>query len=439
MLKIKLTVLVVLAFGGCVASWGQESLSLENAVARALQNNFDIRIAQASVEIAENNNSWGQTSALPSIALSAGFNATINDQSQNPTAFIQEKLEVQALNYSANLNWVLFDGLGMFIQKRQLELLESQSEGNASLVIENTVQALTLAYYDVLMQRERLDVLAEVIALSRDRLNYVNDKRDLGAGSTFEVLQFENNVVTDSSNYLIQELAYRNATRNLNLLMGIDPETEFTFTTPLQAPSVAYSYTAIWDEVKNNNTALRNQFVNGLLAQQDYKLARSAMFPVVSFSAGITENANQFRVRSLDLAAEGATLNYFGNFALNFNLFNGGRTRRAMQNARIREEVAQLQQSELELQVQSDLRNALDLYTAQLAIYTLTDGNVDRQRLALDIAADRFANALITSFDYRQQQVAFLNAEMARIQALQNLLNTHTQLVRLRGGLVSAR
>ena len=439
MLKIKLTVLVVLAFGGCVASWGQESLSLENAVARALQNNFDIRIAEASVEIAENNNSWGETSALPSIALSAGFNATINDQSQNPTAFIQEKLEVQALNYSANLNWVLFDGLGMFIQKRQLELLESQSEGNASLVIENTVQALTLAYYDVLMQRERLDVLAEVIALSRDRLNYVNDKRDLGAGSTFEVLQFENNVVTDSSNYLIQELAYRNATRNLNLLMGIDPETEFTLTTQLQAPSVAYSYTTIWDEVKNNNTALRNQFVNGLLAQQDYKLARSAMFPVVSFSAGITENANQFRVRSLDLAAEGATLNYFGNFALNFNLFNGGRTRRAMQNARIREEVAQLQQSELELQVQSDLRNALDLYTAQLAIYTLTDGNVDRQRLALDIAADRFANALITSFDYRQQQVAFLNAEMARIQALQNLLNTHTQLVRLRGGLVSAR
>ncbi len=439
MLKIKLTALVFLAFGGCVASWAQETLSLENAVARALQNNFDIRIAEASVEIAANNNSWGQTSALPSIALSAGFNATINDQSQNPTAFIQEKLEVQALNYSANLNWVLFDGLGMFIQKRQLELLESQSEGNASLIIENTVQALTLAYYDVLMQRERLNVLTEVIALSRDRLNYVNDKRELGAGSTFEVLQFENNVVTDSSNYLIQELAYRNATRNLNLLMGIDPETEFALTTPLQAPTVAYSYATIWDEVKNNNTALRNQFVNSLLAQQDYKLAQSAMFPVVSFSAGITENANQFRVRSLDLAAEGATLNYFGNFALNFNLFNGGRTRRAMQNARIREEVAQLQQNELELQVQSDLRNALDFYTAQLAIYQLTDGNVGRQRLALDIAADRFANGLITSFDYRQQQVAFLNAEMARIQALQNLLNTHTQLVRLRGGLVSGR
>ncbi|MGF1565890.1 MAG: TolC family protein [Flavobacteriales bacterium] len=439
MLKIKLTALVFLAFGGCVASWAQETLSLENAVARALQNNFDIRIAEASVEIAANNNSWGQTSALPSIALSAGFNATINDQSQNPTAFIQEKLEVQALNYSANLNWVLFDGLGMFIQKRQLELLESQSEGNASLIIENTVQALTLAYYDVLMQRERLNVLTEVIALSRDLLNYVNDKRELGAGSTFEVLQFENNVVTDSSNYLIQELAYRNATRNLNLLMGIDPETEFALTTPLQAPTVAYSYATIWDEVKNNNTALRNQFVNSLLAQQDYKLAQSAMFPVVSFSAGITENANQFRVRSLDLAAEGATLNYFGNFALNFNLFNGGRTRRAMQNARIREEVAQLQQNELELQVQSDLRNALDLYTAQLAIYQLTDGNVGRQRLALDIAADRFANGLITSFDYRQQQVAFLNAEMARIQALQNLLNTHTQLVRLRGGLVSGR
>jgi hypothetical protein len=30
----------------------------------------------------------------------------------------------------------------------------------------------------------------------------------------------------------------------------------------------------------------------------------------------------------------------------------------------------------------------------------------------------------------------YLQAEMGRIEALQNLLTTHTQLVRLRGGLV---
>lgn len=414
----------------------QAPLSLPDAVTMALKGNFDISVARLNRDIAANRNTWGETSVMPSVGLTAGFNSSINDQSQNPTAFIQEKLEIQALSYGAVLNWTLFDGFGMFASKRQLELLEQQSEGNAALVVENTVQGVTLAYYEVKMQQQRLEVLQEVIALSRDRLKHEQFRRELGAGSTFEVLQFQNAIITDSTNYLLQGLALRNAVRNLNLLMGEDPETQWTFTSVLTPPGLTYGFAALWDEVKNRNQALRNQVINSMLAEQEFKMARSAMYPVVNFTAGITENDNVFRVRALDLAATGATLNYFGNFVLNFNVFNGGRTRRAMQNARIMEEVAQLQQEDLERRVQGDLRNAIDLYSAQLAIYMLVGENVDNQRIAIEIAEDRFANGLINSFDYRQQQLAFLNTEMMRIEALQNLLNTHTQLVRLRGGLV---
>ncbi len=415
----------------------QDPLSIEGAVAKAMKNNFDIAVAALDADIASNNNTWGQTSLMPSIGVSAGFNATINDQSQNPTAFIQEKLEIQALSYGANLNWVLFDGLGMFASKRQLELIEAQSEGNTALVIENAVQAITLGYYEVKMQQQRLEVLASVIALSRDRLQYERDRLALGTGSTFELLQFDNAVTTDSTNYLLQELALRNALRNLNLLMGDEPETQWTLTSEFTSPGMTYNFDALWDEVRNRNHALRNQVINTLLAEQEIRLAKSGMFPVVSFSAGITENDNAFRVRALDLAATGATLNYFGNFALNFNLFNGGRTRRAIKNARIREEIAGYRQEELELRVKTDLRNALDLYNAQLAIARLTEKNSANQRTALEIAEERFKNGVINSFDYRTQQLNYLQAEMGRIEALQNLLTTHTQLVRLRGGLVN--
>ena len=42
----------------------------------------------------------------------------------------------------------------MFIQKEQLELLEQQSEGNAALVIENSIQSVVLAYHNVRLQEE---------------------------------------------------------------------------------------------------------------------------------------------------------------------------------------------------------------------------------------------------------------------------------------------
>jgi outer membrane protein TolC len=417
-----------------VSAQAQDGLSLEEAVARSLQKNFDVQVARLQTEVAANNNTWGQTSALPTIGLTAAVNSNISDQSQNPTSFIQAKLQTQGLQYGASLNWTLFDGFGMFASKRQLELLETQSEGNAALVMENAVQAVTLAYYDVKMQQERLNVLREVIQLSRERLDYVKYKRDLGAGSTFEVLQFDNAIITDSTNFLLQSLALRNAVRNLNVLMGEEVDAEWTFSTVLEAPTVAYRYTELWNEVASSNQSLRNQVINSLLAAQDARLAKSFMYPVVSFNAGITESENQFSAG--ELSARGATLNYFGNFTLNFNLFNGGKTRRALQNARVREEISLLSQQELERQVQADLRNLLDLYGAQLTIYELTATNVENQRLALEIARDRFQTGLINTFDYRAQQLAFMNAGMAQIEAMQQLLNTHTQMVRLRGGLV---
>jgi outer membrane protein TolC len=417
-----------------VSAQAQDGLTLEEAVARSLQKNFDIQIARLQTDVAANNNTWGQTSALPTIALTAAVNNNISDQSQNPTSFIQAKLQTQGLQYGGSLNWTLFDGFGMFASKRQLELLETQSEGNAMLVMENAVQAVTLAYYDVKMQQERLGVLREVIQLSRERLDYVKYKRDLGAGSTFEVLQFDNAIITDSTNFLLQALALRNAVRNLNLLMGEEVDAQWLFSSTLEAPTATYSYIDVWNEVVSRNQSLRNQVLNSMLAEQDVRLAKSVMYPVLSFNAGITESENQFSAG--ELSARGATLNYFGNFTLNFNLFNGGRTRRALQNARVREEISLLSQQELERQVQADLRNLLDLYGAQLSIYELTAKNVDNQRVALEIARDRFQTGLINTFDYRAQQLAFLNAGMARIEAMQQLLSTHTQMVRLRGGLV---
>ena len=75
-----------------------------------------------------------------------------------------------------------------------------------------------------------------------------------------------------------------------------------------------------WNEVVGRNQSIRNQVINSMLAEQDVRLAKSVMYPVLSFNAGITESENQFSAG--ELSARGATLNYFGNFTLNFNLFN---------------------------------------------------------------------------------------------------------------------
>ena len=70
--------------------FGQNQLTLKDAVKLSLQNNFDIQISSINAQQAKVNNTWGQAGALPTVSLNASQNNNITDQSKNPTAFIQE-------------------------------------------------------------------------------------------------------------------------------------------------------------------------------------------------------------------------------------------------------------------------------------------------------------------------------------------------------------
>ena len=137
-----------------------------------------------------------------------------------------------------------------------------------------------------------------------------------------------------------------------------------------------------------------------------------------------------------EFEGEGTTINYFGNFTLNFNLFDGGRARRAIQNAKVNEAIALLNQEELSLNVENDLRNNYEQFVAQQQIYLLAQRGVFFANKSLEIASEKFASGAINSFNFRDIQLAYLQAQSALLESQFNLISTKTNLVRLTGGLV---
>ena len=63
-----LAVLLACALSSIAAS-AQDALSLSDAIQMGLQRNYDIQIQQKSVQIASNNNSWGEAGRYPTISL----------------------------------------------------------------------------------------------------------------------------------------------------------------------------------------------------------------------------------------------------------------------------------------------------------------------------------------------------------------------------------
>jgi len=246
------------------------------------------------------------------------------------------------------------------MNKEKLDLLERYSAGNSVLVVENTVQSIILGYYLALLEQERLKVLAEVKDLSGDRYKYEMIRKDIGSAVTFEVLQAKNSFLSDSTNYLLQELNVRNAFLRLNLLLGEPPEVSFVLIDSFQTETYTYNLDDLEQKMMSSNKTLENQYVNQEILKKGTGIAKSASYPSLLLNAGTDYNKGWYDLPKDD-NYDSYSFDYYANFTLSFNLFNGGNTRRAIQQAGISEQVGQLEILEMKQTLANLLVNQYEL------------------------------------------------------------------------------
>ena len=424
----------------------QSRLSLSQAIKTSLANNFQIQVAQKNLDIAENNNNWKTAGRYPSINLNA-YNQNGFYREDNPAAFLGDSYTWSNIGLTGNidLNYTLFDGHQAKINKKRLEELEKQESGKVELAIENSIRQTILAYYQALIEREKLRVVKEVLALSLDRAAYERKRQQYGSAAEFEILQSQDALLNDSTNLLIQENAYDIAIRNLNLAMAeFKLDKKYRLTDSLKYEAETYNFRTLQRKLIANNKELKQLEFERQLAHVSTELEEAKRKPTISLAGGVNQEFNFQDVNAIDPRTPreeiGRTKNLrtFGylNLTAQYPLFDGGNAKRNVQNNRIRELIAKLNFEEKKQQLSVQLKNMLDTYNKQVSLLQLTEKLVDNARENMLISDDRFRASQINSFDYRSVQLAFINASQSKINALYNLKNTETELIRLIGGLV---
>ena len=121
---------------------------------------------------------------------------------------------------------------------------------------------------------------------------------------------------------------------------------------------------------------------------------------------------------------------------MNFNVFNGFNTERQIAVARLNERITELETKDLVRSVENELFVVHDNYVARRRLLSLQTQNVANAQINLELANERFQRGLISTFDFRQIQLQYLNAKLERIRALRNINASQVELIRLIGGLV---
>jgi outer membrane protein TolC len=436
-MKIKIVSSFLFTLIGAV-SFGQAKLSAKEAVFIALENNYKIQIAEKQVEIAEKNNKWSEAGLFPTVTLSVANNNAIQDNTNNPFTFTPFILLNQSFSPTLSANWNIFSGFAVKISKERLEQLEEQTKGNSLVIIESTIHDVLKAYYSAVLQKERLGLYDVLKNYSRQRVNYYELKDKYAKTTSLELMQFRNQYLTDSTNYLLQEISYKNALRNLQLLMNPTEEAndgsfpELTDELKFEAPLI--DQTQALSDLTTNNQNLKNQFIALELQKSATEYQRSFLYPTLSLQAGVAPSYSWIRKTSaMDTVINTQVLNYYGNLSLRYSIFNNWKTKRAIEVSKIQEEIAQYNTESMEKTLSSSLLNLLDMYKVRMQLVSLSETNLTYATKAWELAQTKFDNGTLSSIELAVYQNNYQTTLMQYYENLYNRIDTYLEVYKMTG------
>lgn len=435
MRSLKYSILLLLLVN---TAFAQELLTKDEAVSMALEHNYDIKVANNDVVIAENNASIKNNAYLPSLSIQGGTNYTNNDVKRFDDEGFAFNRSGSQVNYSssANLNYTIFDGMGRkytFEWSKQQAIL---SELQARQVTELALVQLFVAYHEVARLTENEIIQRQTLDISKTRLQRAKYSFDYGQSTQLDVLNAEVDVNTDSINYLtiVQQLG--NSKRDLNLLMGREVNTEFTVdTTVTYARDVDIQ--ALRQEVQNKNITILQ--IDRQIESSEYEvgISKSGWIPRLDATASYRWNRNNNAANSG--LADTRTTGPQAGLSLIWNVFDGGVTSTRVQNAKVALESQHINKERAQQQLDRDLNNAWTTYQTALFILDAQRKNLETSQRNFDRTLEQNKFGQVTSIEFRQAQVNLLNASQIYNEAKYSAKNAELALLQLSGHLLDSK
>ena len=423
-------IFTIFSFSG----FAQDDLSLSESIQKALTNNFQIRLIKSNYEISQTQNNWSQAGLVPTVSINLTNTNNLSDNTNNPASFFPGLVLSDNLQASLDISWTLFSGFGIRINKERFEQLEEQTKGNAIVVIESTIYNVIINYFTAVTQKRKLEILAEMLAFSKTKLDFFQMKADMGLETSLDLLEFKNQVLIDSSNYLLQDLAYKNAKRNLNLEMGESVEQIYNLTDKLEFDIPKATYSELYDYMVSKNQSVKNQYIVVQLQELNVQARQSSYYPVVSLNLGATPSVGHIQLFGDQPFSTGTNaVNYYGNVSVRYTLFNGMQRQQNIEIAKIQEDIAILQYDELKLKLAHNLRAIFELYQTQSKLEDMALERVQYSKMLWEMGTNKYQSGLINVFNLNDIKLGYEQAVLTYYDRLFDLLKTHYDLMRITG------
>ena len=435
----KLIVLFSFTLGFTGTSFAQHVLTVEDAIAATLKNNFDIQLLRNDSSAYALDKSYAKAAFLPRLNATAGFVANNNNQKQrfsDGTKRQSNGIRSTNLNGSIQLNWTLFDGFKMFATRDKLTEMVRLGELNIKNQMVTSIAAIINNYYNIVRQKQQLKAIEEQMGLNEERVKLAEKKFSVGLGAKPELLQAKVDLNAQKAARLKQQTLIEQLKEQLNQLMNVEMNTPYEV-----ADSIPFKENItlgdIMNGVEKNNPALlvikKNIDINKLTLKEK----KAERYPVVSFNSAY----NYSKTNNKSVVNPFTPL-YNRNNGFNYGLgvtipiLNGFNVKRQIQQTQLDIDYLNISYNAQKARIDLGITNAFKDYTLQKKMLALEEENILLAKENVFIAVERLRLGISTYLELRETQKSLEQAYDRLIAARYNTKLAETELLRLKGDLI---
>lgn len=418
------------------------NLSLDEAIAYALEHNYSSINAGRDIEIARQKKRETTATGLPQINAAVDYvNNFVIQKSVIPAELIPggtpgefiavEFSPKQTMNARSTLNQLLFDGSYIVALQASKTYLKYYENAKRKTDVEIR-EMVTSSYGNVLLSEESIEILRKNKSTLETTLHETTETFKQGLIEEENVEQLQITLASVNSN-LNNALRMRDiAISMLKITLGMTLETDVTLTDDLEDLTQKHHELALSTSEFAIKESIDYQIAQNFEQQRtlELKLEKSKALP--SLSANVNFGYNAFDDSFSFFKSNQQWFNY-SNLGVNLNIpiFSSfGRSARTQQ-ASIALEQAKTQLTETEQRLKLQYDSAKSEYAFSIEEYATAKNNL---RLAERIERKqqiKFSEGLSSSFDFSEAQRQLYTAQQNFLQSMVNVINRKAELEKI--------
>lgn len=281
--------------GALTTAYAQDTLAaplkwnLQTCLDYAKKNNITIKNLRWDARTGEQNLLQSRAAKLPNLNATL-TQSVVNSNNANPVVGGFQTQANASGNYGLNSNWVVYNGGYLNNDVRQKNVLLESANLNVQQAENDITLQITQAYLNILLQKENIVYLQELVGTSQSQLELGKQRFDAGALSRKDYLQLEATLANDKYNLTSAINAHRTNLIILKQILQLPSSTGFDIVQPdtIVTNQAVVSLTEAEDAAVKTRPEVKVGELGVQSAQYELEKSRAGALPTISIGAGLS-------------------------------------------------------------------------------------------------------------------------------------------------------